>query len=420
MPVQTPSARIIAAVFLPFASGYFLSYLFRTINGPLADRIIAEFHLNAAMLGLLTSIYFLTFTLAQLPFGPLLDRFGPRRVQAIVLTIGACGAALFAAAENTATLIVARALIGLGTSGALMAGLKALTLWVPRERRALANGMFIMFGGLGAMSSTLPVDWLLPVVGWRGTFLVLAVAPLASVAAVLLAVPEAERTGEPEHWRQNVSGLSEIYRSPVFWQVAPLSGCVVGTAFAVHGLWAARWLTDVEGLSPERLVATLLVMGAGLTLGACVMGFLADFLRRMGVRSMTIFAWACLMFIGLQVAALGRVALPVWLIWGTIGSFGSMTVLSYSIIGELFPPEKISRANGALNVLHLGMAFVLQYGMGVVAAHWHADLYGHLPRNAYRAAFCLPLALETIALAWFLVSINATLPFRSKTRAVNS
>jgi MFS family permease len=316
--------------------------------------IIAEFHLNAAMLGLLTSIYFLTFTLAQLPYGPLVDRFGPRRVQAIVLTIGACGAALFAAAENTATLIVARALIGLGTSDALMAGLKALTLWVPRERRARANGMFIMFGGLGAMSSTLPVDWLLPVVGWRGTFLVLAVATLGSAGAVLLAVPEAERTGEPEHCRQNLSGLLEVYR--IFWQVAPLSGCVVGTAFAVHGLWAARWLTDVDGLPPERLVATLLAMGAGLTLGACVMGPLADLLRRRGVRSMTIFGWACLMFIGLQVAALDRVALPVWLIWASIGS---MTVLSYSIIGELFPPEKIGRANGALNVLHLGMAFVL-------------------------------------------------------------
>src|SRR3954451_24455294 len=102
-PVPSTSATTIAAVSLPFACGYFLSYLFRTINGPLADQIVAEFHLNPATLGLITAAYFLTFTLAQLPFGPLIDRFGPRRVQAVVLTIGALGAALFAVAENTMT-----------------------------------------------------------------------------------------------------------------------------------------------------------------------------------------------------------------------------------------------------------------------------------------------------------------------------
>ena len=176
-------------VFLPFATGYYLSYLFRTINGPIADRLMAAFHLDTASLGLLTSVYFLTFAFCQLPYGPLVDRFGPRRVQAVVLAVAVLGATLFAMAPNIPTLILARALIGIGTSGALMAGLKALALWVPQERRALANGSFIMFGGLGAMTSTVPVNLLLPLTGWRGVFLLLAALTLASALLVLIVVP---------------------------------------------------------------------------------------------------------------------------------------------------------------------------------------------------------------------------------------
>ena len=321
--------------------------------------------------------------------------------------IGAVGAGLFAIADNTGTLIVARALIGLGTSGALMAGLKALTLWVPKERRSLANGAFIMFGGLGAMASTVPVNLLLPAIGWRGTFLLLSAATVLSAALVATIVPEATPLARPEPWRENLRGLIDIYRDKAFWRVAPLSACAIGTAFAVHGLWAARWLADVNLLAQGQVVFVLLVMGAGLTVGAGVLGVFADFLRRRGVRAMTLFGCACSVFVGLQLTVLSRAVTPVWLPWGVVGAFGGMTVLSYSIIGELFPPEKIGRANGALNVLHLGMAFVVQYGMGVVASRWGADAGGHLPVVAYWAAFSFPLALQAAAFAWFLMPSRA-------------
>ena len=343
----------VANVFLPFATGYFLSYLFRTINGPIADRLMAAFHLDTASLGLLTSVYFLTFAACQLPYGPLVDRFGPRRVQAAVLAITVLGATLFATAPNTPTLILARALIGIGTSGALMAGLKALALWVPQERRALANGSFIMFGGLGAMTSTVPVNLLLPMVGWRGVFLLLAALTLASALLVLAVVPEKRTAAPAEDWCRSLHGLLAVYHDPVFWRLAPLSACVVGAAFAMHGLWAARWLAEVDRFTPDHIASVVLMMGAGLTLGAAVIGLVTDRLRRHGVPSTTTFGLASALFIALQATVLGRLPLPAWLQWSTIASFGSMTVLSYSIMGELFPLEQIGRANGALNVLHL-------------------------------------------------------------------
>ena len=86
--------RLIAFVFLPFAAGFYLSYLFRNINAVIAGPLTSELGLDAGQFGLLTSVYFLTFAAAQLPVGILLDRYGPRRVQSGLFVVAACGAAL--------------------------------------------------------------------------------------------------------------------------------------------------------------------------------------------------------------------------------------------------------------------------------------------------------------------------------------
>src|SRR5258708_8866395 len=131
--------RLIACVFLPFAAGYYLSYLFRTINALISDRLISDVGLGTADLGLLTSVYFLVFAAAQIPIGILLDRFGPRRVQSALLLVAAAGAGLFAMSTGLPSLLISRAIIGLAVSAALTAGLKSIVLWFPRAPVALVN-----------------------------------------------------------------------------------------------------------------------------------------------------------------------------------------------------------------------------------------------------------------------------------------
>lgn len=87
LPPPASRLAIVLRVFLPFACGYFLSYLYRTVNAVIAPDLIASLSLNAADLGLLTSMYFLTFAFFQLPLGMLLDRYGPRRVEALAFTV---------------------------------------------------------------------------------------------------------------------------------------------------------------------------------------------------------------------------------------------------------------------------------------------------------------------------------------------
>lgn len=82
--------------------------------------------------------------------------------------MAAGGATLFGTATGFSELLVARAMIGLGVAASLMAGLKAVVIWFPRERIALVNGCMIMLGSLGAVTATAPTDWVLDWIGWRG------------------------------------------------------------------------------------------------------------------------------------------------------------------------------------------------------------------------------------------------------------
>src|SRR5581483_1402128 len=128
--------------------------------------------------------------LAQIPIGLVLDRLGPRRVQAVLLVIAAGGATLFGNASSFPELLLARAMIGLGVAGSLMAGLKAIVTWFPRERVALANGWMIMLGSLGAVTATAPADWLLSHLGWRSLFEMLTIGTFAVSGIIFTVVPE--------------------------------------------------------------------------------------------------------------------------------------------------------------------------------------------------------------------------------------
>jgi predicted MFS family arabinose efflux permease len=387
-------------VFAPFVAGYFLSYLYRTITALISDGLARDLDLGPADLGLLASMYFLAFGLIQLPLGVWLDRFGPRRVQAVLLAIAAAGALMFALAGSFATLMLARILIGLGVAGGLMAGLKAIVLWFPPDRIALANGWFVMVGALGAVTATQPAELLLAPLGWRGLFILLAGLTALSALLVLALVPE--RDGAAGNGATAVS-IAAIYRDRRFWRLAPLSATVIGSAWALQGLWAAPWLRDVEGLSRAATVNALLLMACALAAGAFVLGSTAHRLRRAGIGQPALLAFASALSVLAQFALVMRWPVPPLVPWLVIAALGAATVLSYAILADTFPKAVSGRANGALNLLHVVMAFAVQAGIGRIVELWPlAD--GRPPLAAYQAAFSVNLALQAIALVWFVVT----------------
>jgi hypothetical protein len=168
----------------------------------------------------------------------------------------------------------------------------------------------------------------------------------------------------------------------------------------MHSLWAASWLADVEGFDRQGVINQLFTMAIGISLGALLLGTLADRLRKRGIATEVLLAVFGALFMLAELALIMRVPLPSILPWSIVSVVGAATVLSYAIIADYFPVEIAARANGALNLLHFGWAFVVQYGIGLIVGYW-APQDGHYPVDAYQAAFGLSLALQAAALMWF-------------------
>ncbi|MCK1669943.1 MFS transporter [Bradyrhizobium sp. 153] len=396
MQISTACRRL-ARVFLPFAAGYYLSYLFRTINALIASQLSSDIGLGTADLGLLTSVYFLVFAAAQIPVGILLDRFGPRRVQSVLLLVAAVGAELFAISTGFLSLLIARAMIGLGVAAALTAGLKSIVLWFPAERAALLNGYMIMLGSLGAVTATAPAEHLLAWMGWRQLFEILAAATAAAAMLIYAVVPERVIV---QSTASSSATLRSVFSDKRFWRIAPLSATCVGSAWSLQGLWASPWLMDVEGVDRAGLVGLLFIMSIVLCGGAWLFGATVHCMRRRGTGAETVLAIVAVLFIAAELALILRVPMPSILPWSVVAIVGAATVISFAAIADYFPPELAGRANGALNVLHFGWAFLAQYAMGMILEQWSSS-DGHRPVQAYQVAFGLNVALQIAALVCF-------------------
>src|SRR5258705_2965004 len=283
LPRRTGNAQVLvfARVALPFIAGYFLSYVYRMVNAVLGPTLAAEFGLGPGGLGLLSAVYFLSFALFQLPLGLLLDRFGPRRVNATLLLVAALGGLWFAFAHSAASAIGARALIGLGVSGCLMASFTAFVLWYPADRLSTMNGITFSAGALGAIAATVPLELLLRVLHWREAFLLLAAATVLASLLLWFWVPERAGHGGAPLGAQ-LRELGTIFRDPAFRRVALCLGASQSASVALQTLWIATWLRDVAGYDRQEVALGLLIVNLGMIVGFLGFGRAADRFARAG------------------------------------------------------------------------------------------------------------------------------------------
>jgi len=398
-PKLSPAA-IVLTVLAPFALGYFLSTLFRAVNAVVGPHLVADIGLSATELGLLTSAYLFAFALFQLPLGVLLDRYGPRRVQFGLFACAAAGSLLFALGQDVVMLTLARALIGLGFAGGLMSGFKAVVLWLPAPRRALANSCIMSFGALGIMVATVPVELAVGAVGWRMVFVGLALITLAIAGLILMVVPE-RAEGRGEGLGRQIMSIVPIFRDRVFWRLAPLLALTAATHIAIQTLWAGPWLRDVAGLDRMAVANYLMAMAVAFLIGILSSGVVADWLGRRGVDLITVMLGFLAVFFVAQLAIvleLTSLTLPIWFLFGM---FGQVAVLAYPWLASHYGPELSGRTNTAVNLLLFLSAFAVQYAIGAIIDLFPATARGYSPEG-YRWAFGASLALQLLSLIWYL------------------
>ncbi|MGE0702121.1 MAG: MFS transporter, partial [Hyphomicrobiaceae bacterium] len=285
---RRPGALLVFLALAPFGLGYFFSYVYRAVNAVVAPDLVRAVGLTPAELGFLTSAYLLAFALFQLPLGILLDRFGPRRVQSALVATGGIGALVFSIGNDVTTLTLARAIIGIGFAGGLMAAFKAVVIWVSEPRRALANACVMSLGAVGVITASAPMEWAVSEVGWRSAFVWLGLATLLVAALILLVVPERQTAPVASSIRAQLADVGRIYRDPVFLALAPVLAVPAGSHIALQTLWAGPWFRDVAGLDRAGVGQALLIMGITFLVGVLASGIVADRLVRRGVSLLTV------------------------------------------------------------------------------------------------------------------------------------
>ncbi|AQV93086.1 MFS transporter [Cupriavidus necator] len=382
-----------------FSLGFLVSYLFRGVNLGFAPHLTRELGLNAGDLGLLTSFYFLGFACAQLPAGILLDRYGPRRTEAVMLLVAVAGALVFALAPGMAGLAAGRLLIGVGVSVCLGATIQALSMWFPLSRMPLLNGVVMAIGGMGAVLVGAPLSWLLLVTDWRAISVGLACITLAMAALLWFGVPDKPRAGK-ESLREQLRGTRQILASERFWRVVPLTLLNQGVFMAVQTLWVGAFLRDVSGFDAAGSARLVSVIGFAMMAGCVGAGWAARHLERRGVSLYAFAGTGMTSFIVIQLLLMAQVPLPPVLLWVAYGVFGSSGILTYAVLARSFPDALIGRATTALTLTVFLSTFACQVGVGLVLDLWPAT-GGHYPKAAHLTAWAGLVALQALAAVWY-------------------
>ncbi len=387
-------------LFLVFAFAYFLSALLRAVTATLAPAFTTELGLRAGDLGLLAGAYFFGFAAMQLPLGRALDHFGPRRVLVALLSLAVAGCLAFAVAQSLPALLAARVLIGMGVSACLMAPLTAYRRVFSPTAQLRANSWMLMTGSLGMLASTLPVQWLLPVLGWRGLFVGLAALLVVAMGLVLARAPRDPVPPAPELRAAAPAGYATILRHPLFLRLLPLGFMLYGGLIAVQSLWAGPWLTQVAGWTPDEAARGLFVINLSMLFTFLGWGVVMPRLTARGVEALTLIRWGVPVNLAVLVAvvALGeRAGAAAWALWCVTCT---CVALSQPTIGQAFDTAQAGRALSAYNLVIFAGVFCVQWGIGLAIDALGASGLGTV--EAFRVAFGGYAALCGMAYLWFL------------------
>jgi len=391
-------------VFLVLAWAYLVNYAFRVVNAVIAPELARELDLTQAQLGLLSSAYFIAYALMQLPLGVMLDRYGTRVVQAWLLLIMAAGSLLFGLATDFKLLWLGRALIGLGGAGALMAAYKVFNERFPPQRMPQLSAWMLMAGGSGALLVTVPVGYFLPLTGWRGVFVALALLSVSAALITARSAPPAVHLDRPPgglSLRAQWPAYRSMLASPALWRVAPVSFFFSGAFMASQSLWAGPWLAQVGQLDATGVAHVLMWSVIAMVAGHFIFSVVVVRLQERGVSMVRMQVhgtfWTMLAFIWIASGAVpGWVGLP----WVFLGASICTNNLAFAIITRSFPPALSGRVSTALNLVIFVGAFALQWGIGGVI-DW-ARASGLSFADAIRVAYAGVCVAQVLAFVWLV------------------
>ena len=389
-------------VFFVFAFGYFLSCLLRAITATLSPILTSEFNLLAADIGLLAGGYFLGFACMQIPLGYLLDKYGPKKIVSSFLLIALIGTLSFALAQSFSGLLISRVLIGVGVSACLMAPLTGYRIWFAENQQQRANSWMLMIASLGFLSSTLPVQLLIPSFGWRWIFGGIGALILVSIILMLAFIPKWDHQEEETLENPVMQGsLADVWKDKFFISVIPMGLFNYGGLMAIQTLWAGPWMIRVAGYTPLESATGLFWINITMLISFFLWGYFLPKITNLGFSALKILK------LGLPISFF--VMLIIILIGPKAGAFYITLFILSSIflsvtqpaVGLSFPSYLAGKALTSFNLLIFLGTFIMQWLMGLVI-----DLiknYGYSEILGFKSAFSVFLILSIISYIFFLI-----------------
>jgi MFS family permease len=375
------SRRTAVWVFVAFATAYFLSALLRAITATLSPSLSLEFGLDAGDLGLLAGGYFLGFSATQLPMGRWLDEHGPKKVVLSFLGVAVAGCLAFAWASNFTGLLLARMLIGVGVSACLMAPLTGYRRWLVLEKQQRANAWMLMTGSMGMLASTLPVQWLLPVMGWRAIFVGLGVLIVLSMVLIAVQVPQwrlakaevkpvdadMQSASQSQPVREGLlQSYAQVWRHPYFKALTPMGFFNYGGLIAMQTLWAGPWMVKVAGYTPLEAATGLFWVNVTMLFTFWLWGLVTPALYARGLNANKLMTYGVPTNFLVQIYIISMGADAGALHWALFCVSSSFVSLAQPAVGMAFASHLAGRALSAYNlVLFLGV-FVVQWSVGLL------------------------------------------------------
>ena len=403
--------RAATRVFLSFACAYFISYAFRSINVVIAPDLMSDLHLSNAQLGFLSAAYFFGFGFTQIPVGLGLDRFGPRLTEMVLMMFAIAGALIFSWADGFTGLVIGRVLIGVGVSACLMASFSGFRYWFPSDRQAqLASGMLI-FGTSGALVTSWPVHAVLPYLGWRGVFMVMAVLTGLAIITLYFGLPvkakaPKESALDDEKQLSTVSlswaSYKPILTNAFFWRMFPIGAFCYGGFIAIQTLWLGPWLTSVMEYSSGSAAQIIFWFNGVLLLAYVLNTILLPKLAKRGITTLRYLSWMVAAALIFQACAfyLRNSWVLVW--WFLFALACASYVLAQSLIVTNFPKSFSGRVSTTYNLALFIGAFLVQWGIGYlldigIEAGWSRA-------SAFDLALGIYLVAQILGYVWFLIA----------------
>ena len=387
-------------IFLVFALSYYISNLLRAITATISPNLISEFDLSAGDLGLLGGGYFLGFAAVQIPLGYLLDNKGPKKIVSYFLLIAVLGMISFSLSENFITLLISRILIGIGVGACLMGPLTAYRIWYQDETQQRANSWMLMVGAIGMLSSSLPVQFFLPIIGWRMIFITLALLTIFCIILIIFFIPNWNKANIQSNSNDNGS-LKEIWSDKFFKSLVPMGFFNYGGLFAIQTLWAGPWMIKVSGYTPEQSANGLFIIYFSLLISFLSWGYLvskisknvSDAIRLLKFGApLNLIVLAFIIYLGPKAGAYH------WAFFAVSSVFLSLT---QPAVGMAFSLSNAGKALTSFNLLLFIGAFALQWIIGVII-----DLtmnLGYSEISGFRFAMIFFLLTSFFSYLFFLI-----------------